>query len=84
MFKFDQTEVMQKEFNRQRQISDIFTTDVNKVVVSAKVPCNTGKIIVILKFIKTMKTSLYRCLSRHLKTYLDMVYHNMIKILPTK
>ena len=34
---------MQKEFNRQRQISDIFTIDVNKVVVSEKVPCNNEK-----------------------------------------
>ena len=43
MFKFDQIEVIQKEFNRQRQISDIFTIDVNKVVLSEKVPCNNGK-----------------------------------------
>ena len=43
MFKFDQIEVIQKEFNRQRQISDIFTIDVNKVVLSEKVPCNNRK-----------------------------------------
>ena len=43
MFKFGQIEVMQKEFNRQRQISDIFIIDVNKVVVSEKVPCNNEK-----------------------------------------
>ena len=48
MFKFGQTEVMQKEFNRQRQISEIFTIDVNKVVVSEKVPRNNGKDIVLL------------------------------------
>ena len=33
----------QKEVNRQRQITDTFTIDVNKVVVSDKVSCNNGK-----------------------------------------
>ena len=67
MFKFGQTEVMQKEFNRQRQISDIFTIDVNKVVVSEKVPRDNlkdhrsiinykvNKEIIIPLFIKTPK-----------------------------
>ena len=43
MFKFGQKEVTTKGFYRQRQITDIFTTDVNKLVVSDKVPCNNGK-----------------------------------------
>ena len=43
MFKFGQAEVTQKEFNRQRQIRYIFTIDVNKMVVSEKVPCNNRK-----------------------------------------
>ena len=48
MLKFGQKEVTAKDFYRQRQITDIFTMDVNKLVVSEKVPCNNGKIVVIL------------------------------------
>ena len=43
MFKFSQIEVVSKDFYRQRQITDIFTTDVKKVVLSDKVSCNNGK-----------------------------------------
>ena len=43
MLKFGQKEVTTKEFYGQRQITDIFTIHVNKVVVSDKVPCNNGK-----------------------------------------
>ena len=43
MLKFDQKEVAAKEFYSQRQITDIFMIDVNKVVVSDKVSCNNGK-----------------------------------------
>ena len=43
MLKFDQKEVTTKDFYGQRQITDIFTTDVNKVVVSDKMSCNNGK-----------------------------------------
>ena len=43
MLKFGQKEVTKKNFYRQRQITDIFTIDVNKVVVSDKVWCNNGK-----------------------------------------
>ena len=43
MLKFGQKEVTTKDFYGQRQITDIFTTDVKKVVVSDKVPCNNGK-----------------------------------------
>ena len=43
MFKFGQKEVTAKEFYSQRQITDIFTFDVKKVVVSDKVSCNNGK-----------------------------------------
>ena len=43
MLKFGQKEVTTKDFYRQRQITDIFTMDVNKLVVSEKVPCNNGK-----------------------------------------
>ena len=41
--KFGQKEVTTKEFYGQRQIMDIFTIDVNKLVVSDKVSCNNGK-----------------------------------------
>ena len=34
MFKFRQKEVAAKDFYKQRQITDIFTIDVNKMVVS--------------------------------------------------
>ena len=43
MLKFCQKEVTSKDFYGQRQITDIFTMDVNKLVVSEKVPCNNGK-----------------------------------------
>ena len=43
MLKFGLKEVTAKDFYGQRQITDIFTTDVNKVVVSDKVSCNNGK-----------------------------------------
>ena len=43
MFKFGQKEVTSKDFYGQRKITDIFTIDVNKLVVSDKVPCNNGK-----------------------------------------
>ena len=43
MLKFGQKEVTTKDFYGQRQITDIFTIDVNKVVVSDKVSCNNGK-----------------------------------------
>ena len=43
MLKFCQREVTNKEFYGQRQITDIFTIDVNKVGVSDKVPCSNGK-----------------------------------------
>ena len=43
MFKYGQKEVTAKDFYRQRQITDIFTIDVNRVVVFDKVSCNSGK-----------------------------------------
>ena len=43
MLKFGQKEVKTKDFYGQRQISDISTIDVNKLVVSNKVSCNNGK-----------------------------------------
>ena len=43
MLKFGQKEVITKDIYGQRQITDIFMIDVNKVVVSDKVPYNNGK-----------------------------------------
>ena len=43
MLKFGQKVVTTKDFYGQRQITDIFTIDVNKLVVSDKVSCNNGK-----------------------------------------
>ena len=43
MLKFGQKEFTTKDFYRQRQITDIFTLDVNKLVISDKVPRNNGK-----------------------------------------
>ena len=43
MLKFGPKEVTTKDFYGQRQITDLFTIDVKKVVVSDKVSCNNGK-----------------------------------------
>ena len=43
MLKFSQKEVTTKDFYRQRQITDLFTIDINKVVISDKVLRNNGK-----------------------------------------
>ena len=43
MLRFGQKDFTTKDFYGQGQITDIFTIDVNKVMVSDKVPCNNGK-----------------------------------------
>ena len=43
MLKFGQKDVTTKDFSGQRQITDLLTIDVIKVVVSDKVPWNNGK-----------------------------------------
>ena len=43
MLIFGRKEATTKDFYRQRQITDIFTIDVNKVVISDSVTCNNGK-----------------------------------------
>ena len=43
MCKFGPVEVAAKDFVKQRQITDIFTIDLNKMVLSDKVSCNNGK-----------------------------------------
>ena len=43
MFKFGLKEVTIKDFYVERQVTDIFMIDANKVMVSDKVLCNNGK-----------------------------------------
>ena len=43
MLKFGQKEVTDKDFYGQREMTDTFTIDVNKLVISDKVPSNNEK-----------------------------------------
>ena len=43
VYKFGQIEVKAKEFNSNKQISDIFSLDYNKIVVSDAILCNKNK-----------------------------------------
>ena len=43
MLKFGQKEFTTKDFYGQRQTTDMFTINVNRVVVSNKVSCNNEK-----------------------------------------
>ena len=81
MLKFGQKEVTTKDFYGQRQITDIFTIDVNKVVVSDKVPCNNGKDC---RYIVGYQhdESLISLFIKKPKINLVMVCHNTIKTLP--
>ena len=76
MFRFVHKEVTTKDFCGQRQITDIFTINVNKVVGSDKVSCNNGKdygyIVgyqvngaLIPLFIKTPKNIFSYCMSQY-------------------
>ena len=81
ILKFGQKEVTTRDFYGQRQIIDIFTININKVVVSDKVPCNNGKYcryIVGYQF----DGGLVPLLIKTLGTYLVMACHNTIKTLP--
>ena len=79
MLKFGQKEFTTKDFYGQRQTTDIFMVDVNKLVVSDKVPCNNGKDcryivgyqvngVLILLFIKTPKNIFSYGLSQYDKS----------------
>ena len=39
-FKYGQIEIASKGFNKQKQVTDIRKIDVNKVMLSDRVPCN--------------------------------------------
>ena len=43
MLKIGQKGATTKDVHGQRQVNDLFTIDINKVVVSDKVSCNNGK-----------------------------------------
>ena len=43
MLKFGQKDITTKDFYGQRRLTDIFTIDINKVVISDKVLCNNGQ-----------------------------------------
>ena len=74
-FTFGKIQVTSKDFYKQRPITDMLKSDVNKIVVSVKVSCNNGEnrcyIIgyqvdgetIIPMFIKTSKT--YLTIARH-------------------
>ena len=47
MLKFGHKEVTTKDVYGQKQITDIFTIDVNKLMNSDKVPSNNGKVIIL-------------------------------------
>ena len=42
-FKFGQVSVSSKDFYKRKQISDLFSLDYDKVVVSDPIQCNNGK-----------------------------------------
>ena len=79
--KFGQKEVTAKDCYGQRQITDIFTIDVNKVVISDKVRCKNGKDC--RYFVRyQVDGGLIPLFVKTAKIYLVMAYHSMIKTLP--
>ena len=80
MLKFGQKEVTTKDFYGQRQITGIFTIDVNKVVVSDKVPCNNRKDCRYTVGYQ-VDGGLMPLLIKTPKIYLVTVCHNTIKTL---
>ena len=83
MLKFGQEKVATKDFYGQRQIIDIFTINVNKVVVSDNVSCNDGKDY---RYIVGYQVdgALMPLLIKTLKIYLVIVCHILIKVLPVQ
>ena len=81
MFKFGQKEITAKDFYKQRQITDIFMIDVNKVIVSDKVSCNNGKDC---RYIAGYQVdgALMPLFIKTPKNILAMAFHNMTKALP--
>ena len=80
-FKFDRIKVATKDFHKKKQLTDIFTIDVNKIVVSDRVQCNNredwqytvgyqvdGETIIPL-FIKTPKNIFSYVVSQYKKSW---------------
>ena len=81
MLKFGQKEVTTKDFHGQKQITDQLIIDINKALVSRKVPCNIGKDCrYILGY--QVDGGLVPPFIQTLKIYLVMAFHNSIKALP--
>ena len=81
MFKLGQKEVTAKDFYKQRQITDIFTIDVNKLVVSDKVSCNNEKHCRYIVGYQVAK-ALIPLFIKTPKKHLVMACHNKTKTLP--
>ena len=81
MLKFGQREVTTKDFYGKRQITDIFTININNLVISDKVPCNNGKDCRYIVRYQADEVTLLLSI-KTLKIYLVMVFHNTIKTLP--
>ena len=63
-FKCDWKNNASKDFHSQKQVTDIFLIDLNKVVFSSRVQCNNGRLAVH---------------TRHQRKYLVTVYLNMTR-----
>ena len=83
-FKFGQIEVASKDFYKQRQITDIFTIDVNKVVLSDKVSCNNGKDWWYIVGYQVDREAIVPLFFKTPKTYLAMARHNTTRTPPTQ
>ena len=81
MLKFGLKEVTIKNFYGKKQITDIFTININRLVVSDKVPSNNGKDSRYFVGYQADGAPIPLFI-KHLKIYLVMVYHNTIKTLP--
>ena len=42
-FKFGQIKIASKDFSKQKQVTNIFMIDVNKVVLTDRASCNNGR-----------------------------------------
>ena len=83
-FKFGPIEVVSIDFHKQRQITDIFTIDVNKVVLSDKVSCNNGKDWRYIVGCQVDGETIVPLFIKTPKTYLAMACHNVTRIQPAQ
>ena len=79
MSKFVKKEVTTKDFYGQRQITDIFTSDINKVVISDNVQCNNGKGC---RYTVGYQADGVVIPPRHLGIYLVIAYRSITRTLP--